>query len=375
MCPGLASTQEETVSAARRFAALAAVAAALLGPAAAQASAAPSDGRHVGIGIRLVDAPSSLVDDPRAHAYVIDGLAPGATITRHVEVTNDTGHAAHLLLYADAATVEDGQFAPAAGETANELTSWTTVTPSAVDLPQGGRATATVVVRVPQDASRGERYAAVIADLPPAGGPGVRVRNRVGVRMYIDVGHGAPKVDFTIDTLTAQRDADGRPVVQAQVHNTGERALDMRGTLALSDGPGGLSAGPFPAKLGTTLAPGQSEPVAVPLDDALPAGPWHARIALRSGLLSRTAEGDITFPAAAGTSAPPVEAHPVPLTRDRHVLVPLAVGLVVALLLVLGLLLWWRRRQRDGDDDAPGAGGPPRIPGQRQPPRLGARHR
>ena len=56
---------------------------------------------------------------------------------------------------------------------------------------------------------------------------------------------GAPLSDFTIDSLTAERAPDGRPMILAMVHNTGQRALDMDGTLQLLDGPGGLSAGPF----------------------------------------------------------------------------------------------------------------------------------
>jgi hypothetical protein len=336
---------------------------------AAPASAGNSGPRHVGIGIRLLDAPSNLIDDPRAHSYIIDSLRPGAVITRHVEVSNDTGKPAHLLIYADAAQIADGQFTAANGQTANELTSWMTVTPSSVDLPQGGTQRVTVVVRVPRNASAGERYGMVLADLPPTStGPGIHVESRVGVRLYLNVGDGAPRVDFSINTLTAERDGSGRPVVQAQVHNIGARALDMRGTLKLTDGPGGLTAGPFAAKLGTTLAPGQSEPVTVVLDKALPAGPWHARIVLRSGLLARAAEGTITFPSGAGQSAKPVKATAVPLTKNRHVLVPIAIGLILALLLGLLLFLLWKRRKRkdDDEDETPGGGPAPSVPGQRR---------
>ena len=58
----------------------------------------------------------------------------------------------------------------------------------------------------------------------------------------------------------------------ANVQNTGGRALDMRGKLELEDGPGGLSAGPFPASLGTTLAPGDTGTVTVMLNAQVPAG-------------------------------------------------------------------------------------------------------
>ena len=46
----------------------------------------------------------------------------------------------------------------------------------------------------------------------------------------------------------------------------------MTGTLTLTGGPGGLTAGPFPVALGTTLAPGDSAPVTATLDQQLPDG-------------------------------------------------------------------------------------------------------
>jgi hypothetical protein len=128
--------------------------------------------------------------------------------------------------------------------------------------------------------------------------------NRVGVRIYLAVGAGAaPAANFTIDSLTARRSTHGNPVVVAAVHNTGGRALDMSGTLQLSAGPGGLSAGPFPAALGVTLAIGATEPVTITLNGVVPPGPWLARIALHSGLTERSAQATITFPVR-GSSAP-----------------------------------------------------------------------
>jgi hypothetical protein len=128
--------------------------------------------------------------------------------------------------------------------------------------------------------------------------------NRVGIRLYVSVGPGgAPAANFTIESLTAQRSAQGQPLVVATVHNTGGRALDLSGSLGLSAGPGGLSAGPFPATLGVTLAIGDTEPVTIALDERLPAGPWRARVTLHSGLLERTGQATITFPDAGSSPA------------------------------------------------------------------------
>ena len=355
-------------------AALVLAVASVLAPAAAGAAPGP---KHTGIGIKLLDAPRALVDDPRAHSYIIDSLQPGATITRHVLVSNDTGKAAHLLLYVTTADITNGQFTPGPRGATNELTSWSSLTPTSADLAQGASVTATLTLHVPADASAGERYGTIIADLPPtSSGSGVKVESRVGIRMYLNVGGKNAPANFTIDTLTAERDKDGSPVVQAQVHNVGARAIDLSGALSLDHGPGGLGAGPFPAELGTTLAPGQSEPVTVKLNKALPAGPWHARIQLRSGLLQRAAEGTISFPSGAGEKSAPVKAKAVSITRNRHVLVPIAIGL---LLLLLGLFLFFllKRRRRKEDDEEQGKGGagtPPAIPGQRASHDQAVRH-
>jgi hypothetical protein len=303
----------------------------------------------------LLDAPVSREKDPRAHVYIIDHVKPGAEFSRRMQVINDTPNSHHILLYPDAAKITGGGFVIEPGRTVNDLVTWIKVAPTTLDLAPRASATINVTISVPSDASSGERYAAVLAEMPPPpGGQGLLVSSRVGIRVYLDVGPGGePASNFTVDSLTAERAADGSPVIQAAGHNTGGRALDMRGQLRLDQGPGGLSAGPFDARLGTTLAPGQTEPVTVTLDKALPAGPWHARIDLQSGLLKRAAEGTITFPAAAGTSAAPVKAKSIPLGKNRNVLVPVATGLLLALAIGIFLLVWKRRRRKEDDEVEP----------------------
>lgn len=93
----------------------------------------------------------------------------------------------------------------------------------------------------------------------------------------------------------------------AKVHNTGKRALDLTGSMSMTDGPGSLSAGPFTANLGTTLGVGDTEPVTVLLDRQLPDGPWKVRLTLASGLIQRTVTATVTFPSGsqAGASVTP----------------------------------------------------------------------
>lgn len=314
--------------------------------AAAPPSASPANAGS--IGIRLVDAPTDRQDDPRARIYVIDHIEPGASIERRIEVSNTTGETQKVSVYAAGAAIADGSFMGSEAQTQNELSTWTTLDQDTVDLAADSTGIVTVTIAVPATASTGEQYAVVWAEArsaPPAGG-GVTVVNRVGIRLYIDVGPGgeAPSA-FTITELTAARLENGQPMVSAIVTNTGGRALDMGGTLTLANGPGGLSAGPFDASLGTTLAPGDTEPVTIALDERLPNGPWDAHLELTSGLLTGTADATITFPdagSAAAVTAVPADGFP-----------PWAIAVIaLAVLALLALLLlFFLRRRRSGDED------------------------
>ena len=194
---------------------------------------------------------------------------------------------------------------------------------------------------VPADAAHGGAYGVVWAEAGGGGtAAGVSVVNRVGIRVYLSVGPGgSPEAAFSIDSMTAERDADGLPVVAARVHNTGGRALDLSGTLELSNGPASLSAGPFPAALGTTLAPGDTETVRFALDARLPSGPWDAVITLHSGEVEEIASATISFPVA-GTS--PAVSTTGPAGPARWPWLVLAV-------LVLIVVIVARRRGRPTD--------------------------
>jgi len=170
-----------------------------------------------------------------------------------------------------------------------------------------------------------------------------RPRCRVGVRIYLSVGPGgAPPSDFSITSLTAARNAEGTPFLHASVENTGQRALDLSAKLNLSEGPGGISAGPFTSDSASTLGVGDTGPVTVELDKLLPRGPWLARIVVTSGLDKRAEQGKVSFPKRTGT------ADPVPVERGIPWWVwPIAVGLLVLLLFVILLKRWRERAERE----------------------------
>ncbi len=213
----------------------------LVGSPGAPADAAPTPG--TGLGIRLLEAPVALKNDPRAQSYIVDNLPPGTTITRKIEVSNATGTSQQVSLYPGAATIPQGQgFTVLDGRAANELTSWISVTPSTVTVPDGSAKDAEVRIAVPRDATETERYAVVWAEIrgsAPSGGGIVGV-SRVGIRVYLSVGAGnGPPADFRLGTLSPGRSSSGAPQLTVDVENVGMRALDPRGTVTLSDGPAG----------------------------------------------------------------------------------------------------------------------------------------
>lgn len=305
------------------------------------------------IGVRLLDVPADAVNNPRARAYIVDALAPGTTIHRRIEVSNTTTSAQHVAVYPAAASITGGSFIGAASHTANDLSTWTTMSQPSLDIPAGATVPDTITVVIPPTASPSERYAVVWASVSSAqGGGGIDLVNRVGIRMYLYVGGTNPVTSFTVNTVTGQRDSQGHPLVRAQVHNTGGRAVDLSGTLALSAVTGGLTGGPYAAQLGTTLAPGQSEPVSFVLTNQVGDGPWNATVTLHSGLNQEAFAAQITFPHAAGTG-PAAAAHPA--TSGLSILVILAVAILIVLLAVLAALVIISYRRRRQHTNRPGA--------------------
>ena len=292
-----------------------------------------------GLGVGLVETPTG-TSDPRAQSYIVDHIAPGTNFTRRFQVCNGTAQAQEVRLYAAAAALANGGFNVLPGATPNELTSWITITPSVATIKPGERLIATATFAVPAQAVAGERYAALLAEVSSATHPtGVSLRQRAGVRVYLSVGPGGdPVSDFVVNSLQAVRRADGSALVLATVHNTGLRAVDLRGSLQLSAGPGGLNAGPFAAELGSTVKPGDTTAVTFVLDRAIRGGPWQVAVEMRSGLLLRQATSQLTFPDQAG-AALAAPAHQVRPYQNRHALIPLAVGMVVLILVLLLLAL------------------------------------
>jgi len=295
------------------------------------------------VGIRLLDIPADAANDPRARLYIVDSLLPGTTISRRIEVSNTTAGTLRVDAFAAAATIENGSFVGEAGRKANALSSWTTLSQGTLQVKSHSANVDTVTIAIPTDAAPGEKYAIVWAQVSTAGNGGVRLVNRVGIRIYLDVrGNNPPASSFTVDSMTAERGPGGKPIVLAEVHNTGGRAIDLTGTLRLTSVSGSLTAGPYRARLGTTVAPGQSEPITIEPGDDLANGPWTAVLKLQSGLLTESSQAVIKFPAKPGARAA-CPAHPI---ADNLGILVIALSIVVILVAAGIAILWTRRRKR-----------------------------
>ena len=272
----------------------------------ALASAAP--GLQQQSGVRLFDVPLAAAHNPRALRYIIDFVHPGSIIRRRILVLNQETRRAHFAVYPDAARITHGMFVGDSGATQSELTRWTRLQHRTLTLRPGASILDMVTIRVPRRATRGEHYGVIwvqqAARARTAGGAAVKEVNRVGIRIYLDVGRGgAPPTRFVITSVAGHRSPSGQPVVVARVQDTGGLAVDLSGQVRLSDGPGGITAGPFREQQVVTLAPGQTGNLVFAESKDLPGGSWRASVRLASGLTTATAQSNIQIPGGHGASA------------------------------------------------------------------------
>jgi hypothetical protein len=149
--------------------------------------------------------------------------------------------------------------------------------------------------------------------------------------MYISVGAGTSRSDFTIRRLAPSHDSV-HPHVTATIKNTGTQALDLTGRLQLRKG--GISAGPYAATAPITVLPGRTGTIRIATTAALPEGRWDATLALTGNDRIRTATTTVTVP-------PPAAPAQMPHLGGA---IALGVGLLAVIALLAVLVLGVRRR-------------------------------
>ncbi len=314
---------------------------------AATALAVPTPGPA--FGVRLYDVPVIDAHNPRGRRYIVDFLHPGMVIHRRILILNQEPQASRFAVYPDAAQITHGAFVGDTGKTRSELTGWITIQHPVVRLAPRVSTLDMVTIRVPRNATRGEHYGVVwvqqTARARSARGTEILEVARVGIRIYLAVGHGLPPTEFVITSLTGHRSPHGQPYLVAKVHDAGQRAVDINGELRLTDGPAGITAGPFQQQQVITLAPGQYGNVIFVASKTLPDGPWHAAVTLVSGLTTSAAQSTIQF---GGQTMSSVAWLSWPLR---------AVAIVIAIVAIV-LMRRGRRARRPAHTRGAVAGGP-----------------
>jgi hypothetical protein len=123
---------------------------------------------------------------------IADPLAPGASRTYHVKISNTGNVTETMAVYPAAATMSaTGAFSytSTSATSVNAASSWTTVTPASAVLAPGASYTATVTVTVPAGTPAGSYYAVVWAG-PQAQSakPGtITLAINAGIREYLTV--------------------------------------------------------------------------------------------------------------------------------------------------------------------------------------------
>ena len=213
---------------------------------------------------------------------------PERSSTGRILIENQESRTARFTVYPGAAHIANGLFVGDAEGTRSELTDWISVQHPVVTLAPGASVMDMITVKVPSGATRGEHYGVIwvqqTAQSHASRGFALTEVSRVGIRVYLAVGHGgAPPSSFDITSITARRSLSGQPSILVHVDNTGGRAVDLGGSARLADGPGDSSAGPFPAKAIITLAPGQAGTLPLPRLRACRLVPGGSRSAWRAG--------------------------------------------------------------------------------------------
>jgi LPXTG-motif cell wall-anchored protein len=301
-------------------------------PALAGSTPPPTRPVAAGIGVRLDTVPQNERSDSVDRSYIVRYMRIGTSMRAVITVSNTTKSTQRISVYPAAAVVRHGIFTFLNGAAHNDLTTWTRLSTGQLLLKPDTQAPVTVTVAVPANAYRGQRYAVIWAQVISSKGQITEV-SRVGIRMYISVGPGGPPPPgFVIESMTAQRNAGGAPMVVARVRNTGGIALGVTGTLRLTHGPGGTTVGPLPLTDDATVGVGAAVPMEVILSRQVPLGPWMSVLSLNAGFQHRTVRVSLTFP-------PPQAGNSVPW--------PLIAGIALAVvLLAIGGYLVVRNRRR-----------------------------
>lgn len=215
-------------------------------------------------------------DGPGTRDYFVYSLTPGETFGDTVAVSNLGDRPINFVIYAaDAFNVRDqGGFTAARdGEPSTDVGSWITLKAETYTVEPGQRIDVPFSITVPEDAEPGDHAGAILATDADLGSistdssdPSLRVRERVGARVYVRV-EGPVSPAVRIDRLDVVHEtpsfavpffsSDGKATVTWEVTNTGNVRLTPTTVLKVK-GLFGRTIRTLPAEELPELLPGSN---------------------------------------------------------------------------------------------------------------------
>ncbi|WP_341941169.1 hypothetical protein [Microbacterium sp. LWH10-1.2] len=302
-------------------------------PSVAQAEEAPSD---------AVSWSVSPADEsgPDGRTSVEHELDPGESVDDHIVVRNLGS--ADVVFHLAAA---DGYYTPAgrfdmlpSDQESVAAGTWISL-PDEVSVPAGGAVVVPFTVAVPDNAEPGDHAAGVAASVlsiqrDDAGGTGVGVESRVGIKVMTRVtGEIAPA--FAVRNLSADYEMTWNPfragsaTVSFDVANTGNTRLDAAGELSIA---GQTIAFPAEGERRQEILPGESRTFTITVPDVWPLVAVGGDLRITPS--SSTLAGD---PLAVDASTTSVTVWAMPWPQ---------LGLLAGAALLILALLWNRIRSR-----------------------------
>ncbi|MFZ0324907.1 MAG: DUF916 domain-containing protein [Actinomycetes bacterium] len=290
--------------------------------------------------------PATATQPDDSRTYFSWAATPRAVVEDHIAIVNYSDRAAELTVYAtDAINTDQGGFGLLpTSEAPKDAGSWITVKGAERPLTVPARSTSgpgtvilPVAVSIPAKASPGDHSGGILAVLTSIdrspGGPAVKLEQRVGTRVFVQVaGDLSPKLQVTDLTATYHGSLSpvdrGSATVSYTLRNTGNVNL---GATAVVEVAGLLGTQQVEADPVELLLPGSSVDVVVSVPDVLPTVWKTARVTVKPQSM-------------AGSNDPPPAAFS---DQVAFWAIPWTLLAIVVLLLLVGVA-WWVRRTRGG---------------------------
>jgi len=220
-------------------------------------------------------------------AFIYRNVTPGTTLHTYVGITNYSNVPVTFAVYpADAVNTSTGGFdVVRQGQQSVGVGVWTKLARSTVTVPAGIEENIPVTIDVPTNATPGDHYGGIMAQISSSTGKNdrFRVNRRVGARVYLRIiGPIHPSLDIQNLGLDYGGNinpfAAGTATVHYTVTNNGNLALSGSQAVTITSLFGTLASG-SPKSI-VNLLPGKSQDVTLTLTGIPPAGPIDANVTL-----------------------------------------------------------------------------------------------